>query len=123
MIIALTCISFRNNFSCEKDAKVKLAYDLGALASAKRKSKQSVKEITDIEDNLIYPTIKQTQLSIKYLRLPVSVRKHIFTSLGNKPFDLIKPLKINRLLNDWFRFILNNIGDYFCLNMLINCFS
>jgi hypothetical protein len=99
ILIALTHFNFRNSYMCEKSARLKLAYDLGKLASIKRKLNSNIKEVTSIEDNLIYPTVNQTKLSIKYLNLPILLKKYIHTSIGDKPFDLIKTLKINSLLN------------------------
>lgn len=99
VIVALTYISFNNSFKCEKRARINLAYDLGLLASVKRKHDSNIKDINEIEDNLIYPSVKQIRLSIRYLKLPDKLKKYIKEAVGNKPFDLIKTMKINHLLN------------------------
>lgn len=100
IIIALSYISFRNAFNCEKSARVKLAYDLGVLASSKRHLNADVKGINDIESNLIYPSIKEAKLEIKYLTLSKSLRNYVLKAVGDTPFDLLKVLKINSLLNN-----------------------
>ncbi len=99
VIIALTHISFNNTFKCEKSTRVNLAYDLGLLASVKRQYQSKIKDLNEIEDNLIYPSVKQIRLSIKYLKLPVNMKKYIKGAVGDKPFDLIKVLRINHLLD------------------------
>ena len=99
VIIALTYISFNNSFKCEKSARINLAYDLGLLASVKRQYQSNVKDINEIEDNLIYPSVKQIRLSIRYLKLPARLKKYIKEAVGNKPFDLIKTMKTNHLLD------------------------
>ena len=99
VIVALTHISFNNTFKCEKSTRVNLAYDLGLLASVKRQYQSKIKNLNDIEDNLIYPSVKQIRLSIKYLKLPTKLKKYIKGSVGDKPFDLIKTLKINHVLD------------------------
>lgn len=99
VIIALTHISFNNTFKCEKSTRVNLAYDLGLLASVKRQYQSKIKDLNEIEDNLIYPSVKQIRLSIKYLKLPTKLKKYIKETVGNKPFDLIKTLKTNHLLD------------------------
>ena len=98
VIVALTYISFNNSFKCEKSARVNLAYDLGLLSSVKRQYKSNIKDINEIEDNLIYPSTKQIRLSIKYFNLPAKLKKYIKGTVGDKPFDLIKMLRINHLL-------------------------
>ena len=99
VILALTYISFNNSFKCEKSARIKLAYDLGLLTSVKRQYQSNIKNINAIEDNLIFPSVKQIRLSIKYLKLPAKLKKYIKEAVGDKPFDLIKTLKINHLLD------------------------
>ena len=99
VIVALTYISFNNSFKCEKSARVNLAYNLGLLASVKRQYEAKIKDINEIEDNLIYPSVKQIRLSIRYLKLPARLKKFIKEAVGNKPFDLIKTMKTNHLLD------------------------
>lgn len=99
VIIALTHLSYRNSFECEKTARVNLAYDLNLLASITRQHKSNIKDITKIEDNLIYPSIKELRLSIKYSKLPAKLKKHIKEVVKNKPFDLIKTLSANHLMD------------------------
>ena len=99
VIVALTYTSFNNSFKCEKSARVNLAYNLGLLASVKRQHESNIKDINEIEDNLIYPSVKQIRLSIRYLKLPTRLKKYIKEAVGNKPFDLIKTMKTNHLLD------------------------
>jgi hypothetical protein len=47
---------------------------------------------------LIYPSIKQIRLSIKYAKLPIELKMFIKESVGDKPFDLIKALSVNNLI-------------------------
>jgi len=99
VILALTYINFNNSFKCEKSARIKLAYDLGLLTSVKRQHQSNIKNINEIEDNLIYPSVKQIRLSIKYLKLPAKLKEYIRVTAGDKPFDLLKILRINHLLD------------------------
>lgn len=99
VIIVLTYLSFLNSFNCEKNARLRLAYDLGMLSSMKRQGLPSFKEIKNIEDSLIYPSVEQINLSIQYLRLPVELKEYIQKTIGDEPFDLIKTLKANKLLD------------------------
>lgn len=98
VIIALTQMSIKNNFECEKNAKVELSYHLGMLASIKRQYKLNIKEITGVEDNLIYPSIKEVSVSVKYSKLPNKLKQYIHTVVGDKPFNLIKVLMDNHLI-------------------------
>jgi len=99
VIIALTHLNFNNSFQCERNARVGLAYDLGVLSLVKDTHRSDSKDINEIEENLIYPSIRQIGLSIKYLKQPSKLREYIEREVGDKPFDLIKTLKANNLLH------------------------
>lgn len=99
MSVALTYLSIENTFKCERRARVNLPYDLGILISVKRQSQLKTKDLNEVEDNLIYPSVKQICLSIEYLKLSAKLRKYIEETVGDRPFNLIKIFKVNHLLD------------------------
>lgn len=95
--IGLGHLSFRNMFTCVKKSKMELAYKLGMLRITKETYQIDTKDILEVESNLIYPSIKEIELAVKYSRLSLKFRKYLETVVGDAPFNLLKTIDKNKL--------------------------
>lgn len=96
LYIGLGHLSFRNMFKCVKKSKMALAYNLGMLRTIKASYNLETKDILDVESSLIYPSVKEIELTIKYARLSPKFREYLETTVGNAPFNLLETIDKNK---------------------------
>jgi len=98
IILGLSHLHFKNNFQCVSEEKMNLAFMLGTLRTVKTEYKLDTKEISEVELNLIYPSVKEIELANKYTKLPLNVRNYLENKVGTLPFKLMETLKKSNIL-------------------------
>lgn len=99
-ILALGFFKFRNYFNCEKDIRMRLAFELGTLQSLKEHSQQDSKIVNEIQSMVAYPSLKEIELEVKYLALPKAAQDYFESTIGDSPFDLLQSLEHNGLMRE-----------------------
>ena len=93
-------MSQRNWASCEGGTRESLAFVLGSLSSISSQHGADVEPIREIEVHLIYPSEHSLALEMEYLGLNDEVNAVLLRAVDNQPFDLLRTLRKNRMLND-----------------------
>lgn len=99
----LTAIAFlksRNYFLCERDERLELAFHLGTMESIKRELLVDPSSVEELQSIVSYPSIKELELELEYLKLPESQRIYFESTFGSQPFDLMKTLELNNLIRE-----------------------
>ena len=98
VIVALSHLSYANTLSCERSARLNLAYDVGFAIVTFKQLGLNVSKLNDIQETILYPPTKQLQLAMKFSKLPINFVIFMQTKVGKEPFDLIQTLQANNLL-------------------------
>ncbi len=99
-VIALSYMRFNNYFICERDARLELAFHLGTMQVLKKEMSLDSHFVEKIQDFIAYPSSRELGMEIKYLKLSKAHRSYFESTIGRKPFDLMKALEVNKLFRD-----------------------
>lgn len=99
-VIALSYMRFNNFFICERDARLELAFHLGTMQTLKREMSLDSRSVEEIQDFIAYPSSRELGVEIEYLKLSQAHRRYFESTIGDKPFDLMKALQVNQLFRD-----------------------
>jgi hypothetical protein len=97
VIKSLAHLSSRNYNMCEKGTREALAYALVTLSMVAEQYKVDIESIEGIEENLIYPSIRDIELAMEFSNLNDEAKKLLLSVVGDQPFDLIGTLEKNNL--------------------------
>ena len=103
-LTAIAFFQFRNYFNCERNERLELAFKLGTMDLLKKDldisadAKELESYIFTYESSVLYPTNKELELKVNYLKLPVNQKKYFESKIGDKPYDLIKALEFTSSL-------------------------
>lgn len=97
ILIGLFHLNFRNGEKCEGRLRRELAYAIGSLVSAKNSYNLDSKPIADANIGLMYPSVNQTKMKIKYSKIPKKLRAYLEKTIGDNPFKVIEAVKSNGL--------------------------
>lgn len=97
VVQALAHLSFRNYNMCEEGTRKALAYALGTLSMVAEQYKADIESKEGIQENLIYPSIRDIESAMEFSNLNDEVRKLLLSEVGDQPFDLLSTLQRNRL--------------------------
>lgn len=93
VLLGFIFLDHNNTFTCQKDAQLQFAYDIGMLVSVQRYYKMDYQESLDIASGLIYPSVEdKLEYLIKYSTLPVELREYLEKIIGDKPFDFVNSI-------------------------------
>lgn len=95
---AVAFLNFKNYFLCERDARLELAFHLGTMENLKRSLHVDSISVKELQSLISYPSIKEIELELKYLKLSPAQRSYYESIFENKPFDLMKALELNNLI-------------------------
>ena len=97
LLSSLLHLSNQNDEKCEQNSRLKLAYDLGVLKTFYRYFSIDVETIDGVNSELIFPSMAEIELSIKYSSYPEKLKLYLEKTIGDQPFDLIKTMGISGL--------------------------
>ena len=100
IVNGLLYLSNRNFESCEGGARVELAYQLGVLKSLGEYYDIELPPIDEINSTLIFPTNRDISAELVFNKLPKEVKVYILDSVGNDPFDLLRTVAENKILDE-----------------------
>lgn len=100
VITAVAFLKFNNYFACERNARMELAFHLGTMESLKRELEVSSSSVEELQSVVSYPSSKELELEIKYLKLSQPQRDYFESIVGRSPFDLMKVLEENNLMRE-----------------------
>jgi hypothetical protein len=98
ILTAVAFLKFNNYFICERDARLDLAFHLDTMEALKRSLQVDSNSVEELQSSISYPSIKDIELEMKYLKLSPSQRSYYESIFANKPFDLVKVLELNNLM-------------------------
>lgn len=93
--LALTYLNHRNYADCAGDARAQLAYHLRTLSKVADEygvPDPGLAGAAELSRGLLYPTADLVELEVFYRALPAPAREHLDTSVGDRPFDLLRTL-------------------------------
>jgi len=70
------------------------------MESLKRELQVDLSSVEKLQSVISYPSKRELELELKYLKLPQSQRSYFESVVGNEPFDLIRMLERNRLMRE-----------------------
>jgi len=100
LLIALAHLNFVNHLKCTQEANFSLAFELGALRSAKEELGVPTENVNEAQGKLVYPSVKTAEYALKYAELPADLRSYLEEVVGEDPFELIAMLQSNGLFID-----------------------
>lgn len=100
VVQGLFYLSNRNFEKCEGPYRVDLAYQLGILNSLGDYYGVKLPPIDAIKVNVIYPTDRDIKSELVFRKLPSNVREYILKAVGDSPFDLLKTISENKILEE-----------------------
>lgn len=100
VITAVAFLKFNNYFACERNARMELAFHLGTLESLKRELDVNSSSVEELQSVVSYPSSKELELEVKYLKLSEPQRDYFESVVGRRPFDLIRTLEANDLMRE-----------------------
>lgn len=100
LLTALGHLHFQNRFECERDAREKVAFDLGMLEMVRGDLDEEEENARQVREGLIYPSVEQLRYRQRYEALPEQLRTYVEDEVGSAPFDLMAALKANELLKN-----------------------
>jgi len=99
-LIAVAFLSFNKYFNCVRDARLELAFQLGTMEHLKMELNIDSSSIKEVQSVISYPSNKELELKVKYLKLLPAKRNYYESKVGGGPFDLMKTLEINGLIRE-----------------------
>ncbi|MBX2807894.1 MAG: hypothetical protein KTR20_04610 [Cellvibrionaceae bacterium] len=99
-VLAVAFLDFRNYFLCEKEVRLKLAFELGTMESLRKELNLDLKPVQEAQSIISYPSKKELELEVKYFSLPQKVRDYFESTIGAKPFDMVETLEMNGLMRE-----------------------
>ncbi|VAW48870.1 hypothetical protein MNBD_GAMMA04-1717 [hydrothermal vent metagenome] len=100
ILTAVAFLKFNNYFLCERDERLELTFYLETMESLKRELQVDPSSVEKLQSIISYPSRKELELELDYLKLPEPQRKYFESIIGNKPFDLMKVLELNKLMRE-----------------------
>lgn len=98
IVQGLSYLSNRNFELCEGKYRVDLAYQLGVLKNLGDYYEVKLPPIDNIKKAVIYPTNREIEAELIYNNLPIKAKEYISNAVGNEPFNLLKTISVNKLL-------------------------
>lgn len=95
VVVALGHFSYVNSFQCEKEARLALAYELGALGAAKAELNNGDADLEAVQRGLLYPSTDVLKYSVSYSRLSPKAKQYFQEAIGGQPFNLADALAAN----------------------------
>ena len=99
-LTAVVYLKSKNYFLCERDARLELAFHLGTMESIRRELLIDPSAVKKLQSIISYPSIRELELELEYLKLPKPQRKYFESVFGIKPYDLMKTLESNQLIRE-----------------------
>lgn len=100
VVAAVAYLTFNNYFLCERNERLGLAFYLGAMESLKSTLNVDSSSVSELQSAVSYPSIRELNLELDYLKLPQSQRDYYESIVGDAPFDLMRTLKKNSLIRE-----------------------
>lgn len=100
VLAAVAFLKFNNDFLCQRQTRLELAFYLGTMAALKRELNADPSSVEDLQSAISYPSSRELQYEVNYLKISVPKRRYFESVTGDKPFDLLKALDVNNLTRD-----------------------
>lgn len=97
VMTAVAFLKFNNDFLCQRQTRLELAFHLGTMATLKREFKIDPSSVEKLQSMMSYPPSYEIEYEVNYLKLPQSQRSYFESIAGDKPFDLVKAIDLNNL--------------------------
>ncbi len=100
IMIAVAFLKFNNDFLCQRQTRLELAFHLGTMAALKRELKTDPSSIEELQSVISYPSSRELKFEVNYLKLSQDQRSYFESIAGDKPFDLLDAIEVNNLTRE-----------------------
>lgn len=97
VITAVAFLKFNNDFLCQRQTRLELAFHLGTMAALKRELKTDPSSIDELQSMISYPSSRELEFEVNYLKLSQPQRNYFESIVGERPFDLLEAFEANNL--------------------------
>lgn len=96
LVHGLGHLHFYNQLHCELPARQSLSYILMTLDNISDEETVIIDSIANYPRSLLYPSVQELTYELRYKELPSELTATLEATLGNKPFDLLRALDVNK---------------------------
>lgn len=97
VMTAIAFMKFNNDFLCQRQTRLELAFHLGTMATLKREFKIDPSSVEKLQSMISYPPSDEIEFEVNYLKLSQPQRSYFESITGNNPFDLVEAIDVNNL--------------------------